>query len=418
MRAWSFGCLCLLVTLSCDTSTESGGTGDVTVSPDSLLGDDTEGGADGPDATSSDGSEEVTEEPDIHVEGPPASLETALTDPTRDSICPDLDGEDLVWYEAKPIPAMRVEGQETDCLACPGCGQCEWNLRHKRVSGGAETLIAVEQYAQTAPQVGDGLVTWLHSDGTAGVFELETGALHTVKAPTNSYFNWAPTPSQGALWWYGYNYVTGGSGIHVTDIDSGATEMKVQANIYENWSTPNGTLNSVTRSQPFSLAGGGATWTDWGNSSQLVRRWSAGSSAAEIAWEDPTRDFTAAVGLDDGRLITKSYDRALGCSEMACQPEIRLHDGKSVKELTGKGHPTLYGRPVVAGGRVFWLDFRDGPYAIWSRRLDDLATGPERLSSEEAVLGAAAPVAASESHLAWMDRRDGIWRIYVKALAR
>lgn len=418
MRVW------LLLSLLSVAACETGAAGDALAGTD-VVTHDAEGSE--PDATPGDaeGGDDVAP---LGVSGPSPALESPLTELGVDALLPDLSGDDLVWYEAHPIPVegAREDAAEApepgapaapvapvDCLACPGCGGCTWQLHHRNLATGAERVIAEETYVQAAPRVGDGRVVWLRADGQLGISELATGAERSV-ANNNGWYGATPIPFDGKLWWYGYNYVSGQSGLMRAAADGTGGTLVAVSYMNESWTVPNGSFANVGRWQPFAISEGGAVWSEWGNGSQRVRRWPL-SGAPETLLEDPSRDYTSATILPTGEVVTKSYDRTQGCSETNCKPEIRLYEGGHERKLSA-GRPSIYGRPVVGAGRLFWFDYRDGPYRLWSRLIDDPDAEPERVTSDDAVLSAAVPPAVSNGRVVWMDRRDGNWRLYTKAL--
>lgn len=404
--AWS---VVSLVLLAC----EAGGTGDPSGADVAVGTPDAESG--GPDAESPDVDDDTGP---AGVPGPSAALESPLTPASVNALLPDLEGDDLIWYEAQPLP-VEGEGDDAaaaapvDCLACPGCGGCNWRLRHRNLATGVERVVSEQTYVQSAPRVGDGRIVWVRQDGQLGISDLETGAELTVGS-NDGWFNAAPIPFDGALWWYGYVYSSGQSGLIRANADGSGSKVVATTYMNESWTVPSGSFSNFSRWQPFSLSDAGAVWTEWGAGSQRVRLWTF-DGAVETVLEDPDRDYTSAVLLPGGAVVTKSYERAAGCSEAACHPEIRVFDGAAERVLS-EGRPTVYGRPTVEDGRLFWFDFRDGPYTIWARDIDDPAAPAERVTSDEAVLGAAVPPTASAGRVVWMDRRDGIWRLYTKRL--
>ncbi len=410
--------LALLLVFACEPS-------DTSTPPnhDATPSGDVAGDGDGPDAASGDaeGGEDVAPpEPPA----PSASLETALTPVGLDALLPVLGGDHLAWYTVAPVAPAKAEADtanpadpappEIDCLACVGCGGCEWRLMLRHLGTGEETVVATETYLQSAPRIGDGNLVRVRNDGWVEVLDLATGASTQRAPPDNHWFSVTPVPFEGALWWYGYSYQHGRNGVLRLEVDSGKLDLVLDGYLYESWTQPGG-LGGLGRGQPFSIGGAGIVWVDYSGATSLVKGWDPVNEEALPTLSDPDRDFLAAVSTDHG-VVTKSYMRQLGCSEALCAPELRLHVDGATRTLTDGGKPSLYGRPVAAGNRLFWFDYRSGPYAIWSRRLDVADAAPERVTSDEALVGVSVPIAASSDQLVWADRRDGRWRLYTKAL--
>ena len=331
---------------------------------------------------------------------------------SADQLFPALEGDDLIWVEGRPALARvgDAEAPVVDCLACPTCGNCVWEIKHLDLGSGETSVLGSETSLRGPPRLRDGIAVWMRTDGGFDALDLGTGETWGASGDAIGYLNVTPIPAAGALWWVGYHSSDGRSGIQRYVLATGKTELVSEGWLYSNWDPSGGGLAQVARSAIFDVdSNGDAVYPDNGG---VARTGAVGQPPTRLEL-DSTRTIIRVVSAGPDDLVTLDYDADLGCAETTCILALHLwRDGVATPLTDDAARPTRYVAPVVSGRRVYWLDHRDGPYALYSTSLDDPEGGLRRETSEDAVLSGWVPPACSGGRCAWMDRRDGTWRIY------
>ncbi|MBT9560608.1 MAG: hypothetical protein IV100_31580 [Myxococcales bacterium] len=363
-----------------------------------------------PDAQGDDGGESVVIAPAPEGERPLI----AASEPTApDQLFPALEGDDLVWVEGRPIPARIGDADPAtfDCLACPTCGYCDWEVKHRDLASGESSVLWTQTTLRGPPRLKDGIVVWLRTDGGFDALDLGSGQTWGASGDAIGYLNITPIPAAGALWWTGYHPQDGRSGIQRYVLATGKTELVSEAWLYSNWDPSGSGLAQVAKSAIFDVdSNGDAVYPE--NGGAVARTGAVGQPPTRLEL-DSVRTFIRVVSAGPDELVTLDYDAELGCAETTCVLSLHLwRAGESVQLTDLAARPTRYVAPVVSGRRVYWLDHRDGPYALYSTSLDNPEGGLRRETSEDAVLSGWVPPACSGGRCVWMDKRDGNWRIY------
>ncbi len=92
------------------------------------------------DVAGDDGGESVVIAPAPEGERP---LVVEVGSDSADQLFPALEGDDLVWVEGRPIPARLGDADPAtiDCLACPTCGWCDWEVKHQDLASGQSSVL-------------------------------------------------------------------------------------------------------------------------------------------------------------------------------------------------------------------------------------------------------------------------------------
>ena len=80
------------------------------------------------------------------------------------------------------------------------------------------------------------------------------------------------------------------------------------------------------------------------------------------------------------------------------------------------GQISRYGHLSTSADKVFWADFRFGPYALFGRDVYNPQSVELRYTSEAAVFGSSTDPVVNGTDLIWMDRRNDNWDIYSRPL--
>ena len=101
-----------------------------------------------------------------------------------------------------------------------------------------------------------------------------------------------------------------------------------------------------------------------------------------------------------------------------CKVSLKAHIfGEGPVDLTpANGQVSRYGRLSVSIDRVYWADYRYGPYALFGRDIYNPQKIKLRYTSEDAVVGSATHPVVNSSHLIWMDRRNSKWDVFKRPL--
>lgn len=400
----------VLALIGCDV--EHGLTSDH-VGSDATASDSVGGGADTLGAETAD-----SVAPETKV--PSAAGEQALTrGDDGDDLFPSIAGDDLTWVRLRSDRTGLGPGETaTDCLSCPWCGTCVSEIRYKHLPNGEEQVLASEYGLRSAPEIGDGRITWCDTNGVMQIHALATG--RTDPVPQQSYANRAPIPLDDRLWWYGYD-PNGNWGLVAYDVATAEARTAIVTTMNSPW-WGSGGLNGVGIGQPFVLGSERVVWSSWEPVDDLqqtygfvIHSWPYAGITAPIVAIDPARDHAFPLLTDNDTLVTANYLRSEGCSVQRCDLALTAYRPTGgVRELTPGGKPSLLVDPVVTGNRVAWLDYRDGRYQIWS--IDLASDRPAaRLTSEVAQVGTLSTIAAGTRGVVWADHRSGHWRLFARA---
>jgi hypothetical protein len=362
------------------------------------------------DAAGDDGGESVVIAPPPEGERP-VIAESGEDSP--DQLFPTLEGDDLVWVEGRPVPARLGDADPAtiDCLACPTCGWCDWEVKHKDLASGESSVLWTQTTLRAPPRLKGGIVVWIRSDGGFDALDLGSGQTWGASGDAIGYLNVTPIPAAGALWWNGYHPQDGRSGIQRYVLATGKLELVSEGWLYSNWDPSGSGLAQVAKSAIFDVdSNGDAVYPE--NGGAVARTGAIGQPPTRLEL-DSARTFIRVVAAGTDELVTVDYAADLGCAETTCVLALHLwRDGVATPLTDAAARPTRYVAPVVSGRRVYWLDHRDGPYVLYSTSLDDPEDGLRRETSEEAVLSGWVPPACSGGRCVWMDKRGGGWRVY------
>ena len=321
----------------------------------------------------------------------------------RDDLFPDLSGNDLVWLRIWLDEAAPGAAADTDCLVTPYMAGCRFDAMYRALPDGPAEVLYEGRSPRSAPRVGDGLAVWLEDGGGLIVRELATRSQRPV--PVSSWVPTTPTPFDGELWWYGYDSWSGGYGLMAYDLASELTELRVSTYLQDPHWSPSSQLSQLSQRQPFSAGDERIVWVAW-DGTQVVQEWPYGGKPDTIVSE-PSRAAVRALLLDDDVLVTMSQTN-VGCQPSACELDFTSYEGSDEHALAADAEPSRYVPPVADGGRIVWLDRRNGMYEVWGAAADGSAMP---LSSVDAVIGAVSTLAASEGLVVWADRRSGRFRL-------
>ena len=348
------------------------------------------------DSAASRDAADVSELAEVEVTQPSSVEQPIEGDGASDDLFPDLSGDDLVWVQVRLDTS--VAAPETDCLTCPYCAGCRFDLVHRRLPDRQTTLLAAQAQATSRPRVHDGTVVWLDGSSVIHVRDVDSG--ESYQGSPQAWIGTTPVPFNGKVWWWGYDSSVG-YGVVSFDYTRDVIQAEHRVSMLDpNLST--GSLASFARSQPFSIDAHGIVFAT--NDARALMRW-AFRGEAEVLVQNEASGARLLRGLtrDDGRLVVLSDDG-----------DARLTlDGHDLSTT-----PSRYVAPVVDGDRVLWLDFRDGGYAVFGAREAGRAgtSAPEivRVSSEAAVIGAISSIGASDGRVVWSDHRSGRWRLMTR----
>jgi len=341
---------------------------------------------------------------------PSASGERELTAPSdADDLFPALAGDDLVWVRVGKHP--EAAAGDVDCLACVGCGQCRWQVMHRRLPDGPEREVWSGSYLAAAPTIDDGLTAFVTGEGLRLV-DLASLAAERIAVATNSYGR-TPLVRDGLVWWYAWHPPVSGPAFLAYDVTLPGFVATVRADATERWWQPSMSgVAGIARAQPFVVAGGRVVWARTDTAGGALEALDLGSGERVSLLVDSDHVHLAPVVIGD-TIVSLRYELAKGCGEAACELAlVRTEDGRA-RELSADARPTIYTSPVADGRRVVWVDKRAGPYMIVG--VDIAGDGVERrLSSEDAVVGVVSPPAIDAGRVVWSDRRSGRWRVMMR----
>ncbi|MFO0744944.1 MAG: hypothetical protein U1F43_04605 [Myxococcota bacterium] len=349
---------------------------------------------------------------------PSTAGEQVLTKGNGDDLFPSLDGDDLVW--ARLIvdrSSLAPDATAPDCLQCPWCGGCNWQVVHKRLPSGNERVLHLGVGLGAAPRVRDGHVAFVDGNNQATLIDLGSGD----EQPLNDtiYSGRAPLMRDGRVWWYGWDSRRGAQAILAWDVATNTRALSLQVSLSEWWWGSQSQLAGIGRAMPFDVDGERAVFAAWSTTAS-IEAVSLATGEITTLVVDPARDHIRAL-LVAGTLVTLSYDHALGCGEASCALAFTAFGVDGPTALAPDAEPSIYLTPVVDATRLVWLDKRDPSYALWGLDLADLGDGSDgaaaeavRLTSAEAHLGAFSPPTLSAERLVWADRRSGRWHLVMR----
>ncbi len=328
----------------------------------------------------------------------------------RDDLFPDLAGDDLVWIRVWLDTSIANVDAATDCMTCPGCHGCRFDVVHRRLPDGPARTLDSGRMPRTGPRVGGGLASWVDDEGRILVRNL-AGDTHEI-VTTGTWLQAAPVPFDGKLWWRAWDNASQRHAVFVHDIASATRERAFSAELFDPYWVASSQLAQLAQRQPFSIGAHGVDFVAT-DDAQSVRRW-AWQGSPEVLLTQAERVFARVLQRADGTVVTAGYPASTGCVVGQCELALHALDRAGIAPIAPDARPSLYTTPVVGGDTVVWLDRRDGRYQVH-------AAGPDgaerRLSSELAEIGAVSTLAANARGAVWADRRSGRWRLVWRAFA-
>ena len=367
-------------------------------------------------------------EPDV-PEGPSAALELAVTDTGVHELFPDVGAGGIVFMRLYLDESrLQPEQEPPDCMQCTWCNGCRYRMIHYDPATGTEGMIAEEERPQSAPRITGNRVIWLrrlNGNNEIRLHDLETGQQKSVQPQNVSWINAVPILRGDKLYWHGYIYGNGywdysGNGIIESDIHTGTPKLVAKANVYwPYYNTPNW-AQQFGRPSVFATDGKRAVWAEYQSSHVVLKVKEIGTDAEaqpKVFAQQEGLDFMHPA-LDGDAVVWKSYVRDQGCNDKKCELTLRSTWQNAAPKMLSEGvaEPSRYSPLTLDGGRVYWLDFRGGPYAVYRHDLSKPGAEDERLTSSDALLSAHAAVSVHQGRLVWMDRRTGNWDIYQKVV--
>ena len=325
----------------------------------------------------------------------------------REDLFPDLSGDDLVWVQSWLDVSAPGVNAETQCLSCPYCNGCRWDLMYRRLPAGPPEVLSTGASPRSGPLVGDGVIVWLDDAGNVVLRDLVTAEV--TRVPALTWLSATPTPHGGRLWWWGYDSLSGSYGLISYDRKNGVLKSGLSVYLQDPNASASSSLSGLSRRQPFTVTDDAVLFALW-EETISIQQWSFTGNATPVI-KDPQRSHLRVLQRADGALVTLSYDNTDGCQTAACALAFTAFVGEAETPLAPDAVPTRYVPPVVAGDRLLWVDHRDGAYAVYG-------VGPDgaelRLSSDEAEIGAVSSIAASGRRVVWADHRSGRWRLMAR----
>ena len=327
----------------------------------------------------------------------------ALVQAPGDQIHPDLAGTRLVWFDLGEDPNGR-------CYA-PQSGpdwddSCIGRVRGMDLTSGAVRTLSEPIPQETRPHLSGDRVIWrCIRDGQRGLcvtpFARQRITFHPDLAWSGYYDDAAERTlavGSGYLIWAQITTWYGETVFRLVWADVGSGREKVLA---------------VLEQMPAEVVEDGSRvlWTD--------RSWTGSGHAYRTqALDLDTREYSLLFEDDQPR-----YGLGANADLFAWQetdPDGRVHvfardrRGAGTRVESAEAQVSSQARLALAGHRVAWLDHREGDYRI---ALADLADRTEAWATpEEAVVGLTSAPATSDELMVWADLRNGDWDLYVVRL--
>ena len=333
------------------------------------------------------------------------------------ALYPAAAGDRVAWLRIALEPGDGVVGGElglSDCYTCPGCTGCRMEIRTLTRATGVRQVVAVQRAdgvdrIYSGPGLDGQSVYWLSEYSTLTIWDAATGGRRVLDlrlGGTFQPFDWRrPLLLAGRVYAYGWRDSQYGFARFGLD---GSLELFIPARTVEAMVPDIPYEHQRLLSRPvFATDGRRFAWPD-ANGTWAVRVHDLETSTewvvdSRVGWQ------FAHVSLTPEGVVY------VGMDTMHCDPEcdvaVYLADGHQapVRVTAPTAHVSRFGRPFEFGGLVHWIDYRDGPYALWAG-----APGvPERrVLASETGLSAYFPPIRTPNALTWMERRDGVWGIY------
>ncbi len=374
---------------------------------------DLSGEAGGPDAS----IQHTSPQPDPPVVEP--VLEVAVTATAVDELFPSIGQGGIAFLRPRvDTTEFGDMAQVPDCMACPFCGGCFWQIVHHDPDTGDEEVLYEDHMIESPPKVSGNNVVWVRRNSGYSVImvhDLLTGKTTEREAPGFSWLSTTPELRGATLYWYGYLQGAGNSGLIASDVQTGQTELMFVANMWEpGFDALSGAFQHYSRTAPFAMDDTRAVWAQWHGEGVKLMTWSLSGGAPKMLARDSGWNFVhPAVSAD--AVAWKAYPYDEGCHNYTCDMTLRMTTGNGITEgelFSEEARPTRYARMALSASELLWLDYREGPYMVYARDLSDPSGEERRISTEDAVLSAKAPPMVYGDTMVWMDRRNDNWDIY------
>jgi len=349
---------------------------------------------------------------------PAAKAESALTSTNADDLFPEALGENMVCMRAKPQP--NEDGVLVDCLQCPNCNLCFWDIVHVNITTGKETTLETVEGLLSAPHLAGDRAYWLSRDGNDRAITIEnltTGKRTLFKLDSGQWIAEVPTLQGDWLYWSGYNQSKNQKGLVRANIVNGTKQFLFAATFQDIDYSQGGQLERVAKRQPFVVTSDGVYWVTTKGPGRSIRRWRFDTkNESTLVQKSSVEMFALAAG--DGFIAWKERVNGNCYSNGACGIAIRGYIfGEGAVDLTpSNAKISRYAHLSIAGDIVFWADYREGPYAIFGRDVFHLNASELRYTSQSAVIGSWTSPTVTEFQLVWMDGRDESWNIFSRPL--
>ncbi len=349
---------------------------------------------------------------------PPAKAESALTSAAADDLFPEALGENMVCMRANPQP--DEDGVLTDCLQCPNCMLCFWDIVHVNMTTGKEAILETVEALLSSPKLSGDRAYWLSFDGDDRVITIQnltTGKRTVFKPDSEQWTNYVPTLHGDWLYWAGYTMPMYQNGLLRANIVNGSTQFLFSATFRDIDYSQGGQLERMAKKQPIAITDDGVYWVTTKGPGRSIRRWRFDTKKeTTLVQKSGVEMFALAAG--DGFIAWKERTNGNCYSKGPCDIAILGYVfGAGAVDLTpSKAKVSRYGNLSIAGDLVFWADYREGPYAIFGRDVFHLSTSELRYTSQTAVIGSWTSPTVTGFQLVWMDGRDESWNIFSRPL--
>lgn len=352
--------------------------------------------------------------------------ELPVTSSEAPELFPDVGDSGVVFY--RPVLVLdevseeEAEGLTTDsCMSCLHCYYCEWDVIYQPFDGSPEQTLDSVQNPQTALRLVGHRALWVQPQSGQSrvvVHDLTTNQQTNVDVQGGSWVGIVPELRGDWIYWHGYMYGWGANGMIATNIINENSKLKFTASMHQPYMNTPSQAALLTRRQPFILDDDRAIWSEWSGNGIALKVGTMSTETSTILVGSAGWDYIHPVVVG-GRVAWKAYSHEKGCYDAVCDLTLmaKLPDGPPEDVTSATAAPSRYAPLAARGDQLLWVDYRDGPYAIYGRDLSDSKAPEQRLTSTEAVLSATAQPVVYGDTLVWMDRRTGNWDIYRKSLA-
>jgi len=337
----------------------------------------------------------------------------AIVSNRGDQVHPQLDGHWLVWFDLEPDPNGACFVTDNDPQG-ESDQSCEGLIRSQNLLTGERYTLSEILFAETRPAIAGNTVAWYcNQGGTHGLCVTPVNSRQVRFYPSKDYWYGSTTRPKLAtrmLLWVEYQSGTPsddyweGYTLQGLDLDSAQTQTVARLERYPNeW---------VAFGQQ--LVWSHSRWEEneyrfelfqfdraHGELSKLVADkvtiYGLGGANDLLAWKQGQPDYGA--DNDDSGGVQVQY--------LDSQGEIQRANSEQARVSTET--------PVAVGDKLLaWLDYREGDYRIAAF---DLRSGKEALvSPPEAIINAYMSPTCSGDRIVWADRRQGDYDLYLFAL--